>query len=88
MKESAPVDPGQIDKEIRRVCGILERVAKCYPEASEEYEAIEKAALSYAFSQQHGMLKDLYDSIEDKERFSKKLSPKQKEVMKRAGVDF
>jgi hypothetical protein len=51
---------GAIDKEVGRVCSILESIAKNYPADSDEAIAIRDAALAYTVVQQRDALTKSY----------------------------
>jgi hypothetical protein len=51
------------DKETRRVCSILDRVAARYPSDSEESQAIRDAATAFILVQQKAALKASYERL-------------------------
>jgi hypothetical protein len=51
------------DKEIRRVCSILESIAKNYTPCSDEAAALEDAALAYIAVQQQANLEKQYSRL-------------------------
>lgn len=54
-----------VDVDIRRVCSLLESIAKKYPEGSPESIAIQDAACAYITVRQSKSLSDAYQSLKN-----------------------
>ena len=63
MPHSSDSDANETDTEIRRVCSILERVAKRYPDDSPESTAIADAAQAFILVRQHESLARAYRKL-------------------------
>jgi hypothetical protein len=74
-----------IDKEMRRVCSILELVAKNYAPSSDEATAIRDAALAYTVVQQRDALKKQYWRL--RLALGGQLSEEMKAGLRRQGIE-
>lgn len=63
MPDSPDSDANATDTEIRRVCSILEIVAKQYPDDSPESAAIADAAQAFILVRQHESLSSAYRKL-------------------------
>jgi hypothetical protein len=73
------------DEEIRRVCSILESIAKNYPSDSDEALAIGDAAGAYILVQQRGALKKAYEQL--LHASGGQLSDEMKAKLRRIGIE-
>ncbi|MFA6135649.1 MAG: hypothetical protein WC869_16695, partial [Phycisphaerae bacterium] len=73
------------DQEIRRVCAILESVAKNYTSGSDEATAIRDAALAYIVVHQREALKKAYSQL--RRAFRGELSEDMKAQLRRHGIE-
>jgi hypothetical protein len=74
------------DAEIRRVCSILESVAKSFPRGSAQRKAIREAAEAYVFLQLHRNLKAAYDKFRRKCQTG--LTVAQKQAIREMGISL
>ena len=80
-----PNKTSELDIEIRRVCGILETIAKTFREDSEESKAIAEAAEAYIFMQLHHGLRTAYSTY--RAAGLKGLTDDQKERLRALGIN-
>jgi hypothetical protein len=84
-KSRKPVsDVEAMDKEIRKTCKVLRRVAKGFPKGSVEREAIREAIDAFVYLRLHEILKKSYTAFQ--KSCAKPLTKAQEQVLKRAGV--
>jgi hypothetical protein len=72
------------DAEIRRVCSILESVAKSFPRGSAQSKAVREAAEAYIFLQTHRSLKAAYGRF--REMCQTELTAAQKWTLREMGI--
>ena len=82
---SKEFDGDSFDAEIRRVCGILESVAKRFAPNSDECLAIRDAALAYTVVHLHEITKKSYEKF--RLAFDGQLTEEMKADLRRHGID-
>ena len=83
--DNAAATHGAIDKEVRRVCSILESITKNYPADSDEATAIRDAALAYTVVQQQDALRKSYWRF--RLAFGGHISEEMKADLRRHGIE-
>jgi hypothetical protein len=78
-------DQDPSETEMRRVCTILETIAKAFPEDSNEANAIRDAALAYTVVYQHETLKKRYESL--RLAFGGELTDEMRADLRRHGIE-
>ena len=76
---------GALDKEMRRVCSILESIVKNYAPDSDEASAIRDAALAYTVVQQREALRKQYWRL--RLAFGGQISEEMKVDLRRHGIE-